>query len=275
MARGSAPGRESRVSSACAATTGATGSSRFCGLRVQGQVLADPVPAEASPPGSLAAPFSRCRLALPPPRPGVGDAQVGDAPLPLLRSPMLSAPGPTLVTSSSDLRHALRRSVSRCSRMWFWGWRGEREHAVHSSSEVGFVFKPKCGPQKKPPPLLSSASGGTRCAPPAGRGFVSSGSLTPHGAPAERWLGDPAWDPCQPGSSSRLPRTQVLQPVCGGPGCRADCVHEQKWGAGKETGLQIRGRRVTTGPASGSLETVLEQCGRPLTSAWRSVGSEI
>lgn len=44
-----------------------------------------------------------------------GDTRVGDAPLPLLRSPMLSAPGPTLVTSSSDLRHALRRPVSRCS----------------------------------------------------------------------------------------------------------------------------------------------------------------
>lgn len=213
MARGSAPGRESRVSSACAATTGAAGSSRFCGLRVQGQVLADPVPAEASPPGSSAAPFSRCRLALPPPRPGVGDAQVGDAPLPLLRSPMLSAPGPTLVTSSSDLRHALRRPVSRCSRMWFWGWRGEREHAVHSSSEVGFVFKPKCGPQKKPPPSLSSASGGTRCAPPAGRGFEQWLTHAPRGSRRTvAWgprLGPvPAWvlltPPSDPGLAASL-----------------------------------------------------------------------
>lgn len=61
-----------------------------------------------------------------------------------------------------------------------------------------------------------------------GCGFVDSGSATPHGAPSERWLGDPAWDLCQHGSFSRLPWTHAAS--LGGPGCGAHCVHEQTWG---------------------------------------------
>lgn len=151
---------------------------------------------------------------------------------------------------------------------------GAQTYRPQQSGSVVLCFKPKCGPQKESPSSLSLSSGGTRRRSPAGCGFVNSGSVTPHGAPSEGWLGDPAWDLCQHGSFSCLPWTQVLQPVCGGPGCRADGVHEQKRGAAEETGLQTRGRRVTTGPAPG-LTIVLEQSGRPCTSVQRSVGSKI